>query len=757
MIHHAREHAQTPSWLVRWSLPLGLLLLLPALGPLLRPGFFVSDDGRFHVYRMAALARAWEQGVLHPRLFPEFGFGYGQAVLNFYSPLSYWPGALTALLTGDPVLGAKLTIGLGFLLAGLAIFLYVRALWGALPGLLAGVIYTYLPYHLADAYTRGAIPEHFAFLFPPWILWAYTRAFREERPRASWLWGALAWAGLVLTHNLTALLMMPVTLAYLLLLAVWTGRWRRLLAGAGSLLLAVGLSAGYWLPVLAESRAVGVGAAGPSQGYQDHLLTLGQLLARSLLYPYRDATGLALVYPLSGLTLALLVLGLLLFLGKGWLGRRWLAKNGRGRLLPNAPILGFHLALALLALAMTTTLSLPLWRPLTPLLGYLQYPWRFLGLVALAAAVTGAALPRLLPRIPGWAWLAGMTLAFLLVSLPGLPVQPLELPAQEAWSPERMWREDAEAGQVGATWTGEFLPVTVPEQRWALGRPRAGAEDGPPLQPRPQVTLTRVGYAAWSLELAREQPWVLRLHQFAQPGWNGLVDGLPAPVYPSGELGLVSVDAPAGTHQVELRFGATGARRLGAVLALLAALCWIGLAWRWSGSGSDRLLPGAALLLGLLTLALALNGLGLGRRYRTPRPIQAQLEDVALLVGAESRLARGGDVLEVTLYWLALRETARDYKAFVHLLGADGQVVAQHDGHPVGGFTPTSRWRPGELLVDTHRIPLPAGWTPQGQSLRAGLYELQEGTFRNLATRPPTPDNRVELGPALLPDRGGAP
>ena len=75
-----------------------LLLLLPVLTPLMRTGFFASDDGRFHVYRIAALADAWRAGVLHPRLFPDFGFGYGQAVLNYYSPLSYWPGAALSLL-----------------------------------------------------------------------------------------------------------------------------------------------------------------------------------------------------------------------------------------------------------------------------------------------------------------------------------------------------------------------------------------------------------------------------------------------------------------------------------------------------------------------------------------------------------------------------------------------------------------------------------------------------------------------------------
>ena len=158
---------------------LALLLALPALWPLLRPGFLVSDDGTFHVYRITALADAWAHGVLHPRLFPAFGFDYGQAVLNFYAPLAYWPGALMAALGIAPPSAAQLTIALGFLLAALAAYGYARYLWGPAGGVLAAVAFTYFPYHLADAYQRGAIPEFLAFIWLPLILWAYTAAFAD--------------------------------------------------------------------------------------------------------------------------------------------------------------------------------------------------------------------------------------------------------------------------------------------------------------------------------------------------------------------------------------------------------------------------------------------------------------------------------------------------------------------------------------------------------------------------------------------------
>ncbi len=264
--------------------------MLPALVPLLPHGFFVSDDGLFHVYRIAALADAWEHGVLYPRLFPQFGFGYGQAVLNFYAPLSYVPGALLAVLGMSPAAAAEWTIALGFVLAALAAYGMGKYLWGKTGGVLAAIVYTYFPYHLADAYLRGALPEHLAFIFLPLIVWSTVEAFREAHPVPAYLWGGLAWAGLVYTHNLTALLMAPAWVALVLTLAAATGNWRRFWGAAAGVVLAVGLSAWVWLPFLAESRYVGIGL-GPSDGYVRHLAPLGQLIQTLPLYRYRLSHG----------------------------------------------------------------------------------------------------------------------------------------------------------------------------------------------------------------------------------------------------------------------------------------------------------------------------------------------------------------------------------------------------------------------------------------------------------------------------------
>jgi len=728
----------------RWGGWLAILVLtLPALWPLVRPGFFVSDDGLFHVYRVAALAEAWRHGVFYPRLFPEFGFGYGQAVLNFYAPLTYVPGAVLALVGINPATAVELTIALGFLLAGLAMYGFVRSLWGPVGGALAAVAYTYFPYHLADAYLRGAVPEHFAFIFPPLILWATTGIFRAERPIRPLLWAALAWAGLLYTHNLTALLMAPTWALYALVMALWTRRIGRLAATIGVLALALGLSAPLWLPFLAESRWVGI-ALGPSDGYKRHLAPLDLLIQWQPFYRYRVQHGGQADHPLSWLTAMMCLLALGLFAWR--LVRRQRAEA--------APIIGLGLLLTCGATFMITQASLFVWQPLTPILAHLQYPWRFLAVTAVGFALAVGALPALTGRggrRERQRAVAALALggALLVQPLPTIAVQPLSLPAADVWSADRMWREDAAMGQVGATWTGEFLPLTVEEQRWALGRPAERPMDGPPITPPPRVRLTRLGYDQVELTVETAVPMSVRLHQFHLPAWRAWLDGRPLATRPTGELGLVTADLPAGGGRLHFAFGPTAAWLIGGGLALVAGLIWAALAWR--GRVADRKPAWAAAMLLAIIVLLLLNRLGVGRQMWTPRPVNATMGDVALLLGYDAAPTRGADALDVTLYWFALRDVAANYKTFVHLLGPDGGVIAQHDGDPGGGFTPTSRWRSGELIADRHRVPTPAGLPAGEYGLKAGMYQPEP--LRNLPVEPATADGRVDLGTVRLPVR----
>jgi len=816
-----------------WLLP--LLVALPALVPLLREGFLVSDDGLFHVYRIAALADAWEHGVLYPRLFPQFGFGYGQAVLNYYAPLGYAPGALLAVLGMSPAAAAEWTIALGFVLASFAAYGMGKYLWGMTGGILAAIAYTYFPYHLADAYLRGALPEHMAFVFLPLIVWSTVAAFREIHPEAANLWGALAWAGLVYTHNLTVLLMAAAWIVLVLAMALAGGKapgsgatsreqprkWQRIRSAVAGVALAVGLSAWVWLPFLAESQYVGIGL-GPSDGYVGHLAPIRQLIQVLPLYRYRVSHGAGMAEHPLGWPAALLLVGIAGWLAWRWAARRPVAAPGPQAAAPGPQAAGaapavYGLALAGAAAFMTSAPSLPIWRLFEPILAQLQYPWRFMTLVALglaiavgvvaadrgrgsgregASRVSHGGAPGIAPGVPpgvetpgynampaeagspppsrpgdgaeelrpgassarpAWeiALVVVLAAVYIISGLARTPAEPLTLAPAEAWGTARMWQEDAAAGQVGATWTGEFLPQAVTEQRWALGRGLEGAQDGPALSPSPRLRIEAAGYDRLTLAFESSPPPAVRLHQFHLPAWRAYIDGRRVDAYPSGKMGLVTVDVPPETARIDLRFGPSHAAMAAGFIVALSTLFWAvsGLSHRWQMRRRHRLgVTIAAPVLVVLVAAILANGAGLGVRTWTPGSVQGTVEDVAQLIGYDITPARGERGLDVTLYWFAMRETSQNYKTFVHMLDAGRTVVSQHDGDPVGGYTPTTRWMQGELIADTHRLALAEGSAGQFE-LAAGMYEVRPGEspgFRNLTVDPASPDQRILLGSVTL-------
>gem|GEM_PF-5705744 len=86
------------------------------------------------------------------------------------------------------------------------------------------------------------------------------------------------------------------------------------------------------------------------------------------------------------------------------------------------------------------------------------------------------------------------------------------------------------------------------------------------------------------------------------------------------------------------------------------------------------------------------------------------------------------DDLDLTLHWRSEAETTSDWKVFVHLRGADGEIVAQADGYPGGGFRHTSGWTPGEIVLDEHVIDLSAVRDSPGVfRVVVGMYDPDSG------------------------------
>jgi len=106
--------------------------------------------------------------------------------------------------------------------------------------------------------------------------------------------------------------------------------------------------------------------------------------------------------------------------------------------------------------------------------------------------------------------------------------------------------------------------------------------------------------------------------------------------------------------------------------------------------------------------------------------ISAALGDVARLLTVEPdrRDLRPGDTLNVTLRWQALRPMQERLSVFVHLLDANGVIVAQDDSEPARGSRPTNSWTAGEVVPDPHALTLSAYAPPGEYAVHVGLYLL---------------------------------
>ena len=74
------------------------------------------------------------------------------------------------------------------------------------------------------------------------------------------------------------------------------------------------------------------------------------------------------------------------------------------------------------------------------------------------------------------------------------------------------------------------------------------------------------------------------------------------------------------------------------------------------------------------------------------------------------------------LVWRGEQRSETDYTTFVHLLDTNGNLVAQVDAPPLGGFYPTSAWLPGMPVADELELMLPV-------DLPAGRYQVSVGMY----------------------------
>ncbi|MHB0857414.1 MAG: 6-pyruvoyl-tetrahydropterin synthase-related protein [Anaerolineae bacterium] len=553
-------------------LGLALLLSLAAALPLLiGPGIIntrAGGDSPFLVQRVHQLSANLGAGIFPARWMPDAAYGLGYPFFSFYAAFPYYLAAVMNLAGAGVLWGIKLTQALGFLAAGGWAYLLIRRMGGGAPtALLGSALYTYAPFHLVNVYVRGdSLSEFYAMALYPAILWGVLRLRETPSPgRAAFL--AAAYALLVLSHNISALLFSPLVGLWLLVAALGvnsTHRIRVLWMGAAALILGLALSAWFWAPALREQGLVQLQDQTTGYFHFANHLRATDLIQPAWIHDYRiddirDPFAMGLVQALLGVA------------GSAALIVRAVARRR---------IDGLQV-LALLAVAAYTLLITPVsswvWEHV-PLLPYTQFPWRLLSVQALALALVTPAVIAWLPQRARLSVALGLCALVAVAGLGGLRVD--RLPLREAdITPERLSLYETFSGNIGSTVRNEYLPRAMQPRPYAWADPYAPkpaplALEGQLVAAQPLEVLP--GRETWHVDVAT--PVLLAFQTTYLPGWEAQVDGNRQGVEPLQGLGLVGLRLEPGAHEVSLRFEGAPVRRYTAWLSLAALLAWMSLA-----------------------------------------------------------------------------------------------------------------------------------------------------------------------------------
>ncbi len=135
----------------------------------------------------------------------------------------------------------------------------------------------------------------------------------------------------------------------------------------------------------------------------------------------------------------------------------------------------------------------------------------------------------------------------------------------------------------------------------------------------------------------------------------------------------------------------------------------------WAGGTLDRVILGPIKMSVLPPTAIELQNM---------RQAGVQFgNSIGLLGYLATTNTHAGVSLPLTLYWQSLAKPPRDYTVFVHLVDANGKIVAQVDTQARGGAYSTSVWDASEIIRDDYALQLPADLAPGSYRIEIGLYE----------------------------------
>jgi hypothetical protein len=545
------------AWWPALGVSLGTALLI--ITPFFWLGSASGHDFGFHAASWLDVAGQWKEGIFFPRWTEWANYGFGEPRFIFYPPLSWMLGAALSLVAPWKAVPGVFIVVVQTI-AGLSAFALGRRFLPDRAALFGAACYAANPYALVIVYMRSDFAEQLACaLMPLVILTAVKLCGLAEIRRRSWPrsmgFFAVAFAAVWLC-NAPAGVMASYSVALIFAwVAVGEKSLRPLWRGAGGLALGFGLASFYLLPAAYEQSWVNIGQA-LSAGLQpaDNFLYTMTNDPEHSVFNWIASSAAVLMMVMTGIA------GIAAHRGTAGEEEREDAKD-LWRVL-----LVLSAAAAILMLRPTAFIWMHL-----PKLRFVQFPWRWMGILAVPYAYLFAAAIARGRR--SWIWGAAMIL---------IAAGTATFLVQHGWwdSEDIAVLRQGIANDQGFEGTDEYDPIGDDHYNLPEKAPRTEilpAEESGATTPQAEIRIERWTAEERNLRVTSKESLRLAVRLLNYPAWQVEVNGKEVTPRRADTDGSMVLALPAGVERITARFVWTPDRKLGIGISIAALLIFLAL------------------------------------------------------------------------------------------------------------------------------------------------------------------------------------
>ena len=524
------------------------LLGFPAVRSLLQPGGYTSHDLTHHIVRQISMDKLLSEGQFPPRWSGELNNGYGYPVFLFNYPLPALIGEIFHKTGFNFVDSFKAVLFLSMLLSPIGMYFFLESLLESkLAAFLGAVFYLYAPVRFLNVYVSAAVGSALGAAVLPFVFLSIVKLTKDYSKKWA-LIGALSLTTLVISHNVTTFIFVPVIL-YFSVFCYFSPELKdkKIFLRNLSLMfvLGIGLSAWFWVPALIEKQYI-IFDSVLANYYVSQFPLINQIIyspwGYGLSHPQSPQPG-DMSYQL-GLAhiFVILIYSLLYFV----IGRKSRTK-----------MLGLFVLITIaVSIFFMLKISLPVWKSL-PFLNLIQFPLRFQAITVFSISIASALLIKYLPQ---------RKFIFIVLLIVVIYANRNHWNINEVFNPGDNY-------YLSLKTTTASFDEHLPKWGRRVDKPALskleiieGSGKVSILDDKSNMVLAKVEVTASS---------GLRLNQFYFPGWQIEVDGKKVDfnyLLDGFSHGLPVFKLPSGSHLVKAEFRNTTVRNLADGISLVSVI-----------------------------------------------------------------------------------------------------------------------------------------------------------------------------------------